>query len=70
MDAGIISKTHNIVGVGVALYKNYGIAQRLYCKKNYILNGNGIQYNHEQIKPGTHVFVDDDLNLFFTKKLI
>ncbi|MDQ0861091.1 GNAT family N-acetyltransferase [Bacillus sp. V2I10] len=65
----IISKTHNTVGIGVGLYKDYGSAQRLYCKKGYIPDGNGIQYNYEKVLPGTHVFVDDDLNLYFTKKL-
>ncbi|MFN7249880.1 MAG: GNAT family N-acetyltransferase [Anaerobacillus sp.] len=65
----IISNTHNTIGIGVGLYKDYGNAQRLYCKKGYIPDGNGIQYNNEQVKPGTHVFVDDDLILYFTKQL-
>jgi GNAT superfamily N-acetyltransferase len=64
-----VSQTHDTIGIGVGLFKDYGTAQRLYCKKGYIPDGNGIQYNYEQVQPGTHVFVDDDLNLYYTKKL-
>lgn len=64
-----ISETHEKVGIGVGLFKDYGTAQRLYFKKGYIPDGNGLQYNYEEVQPGTHVFVDDDLNLYYTKKL-
>lgn len=64
-----ISETHDTVGIGVGLFSDYGTAQRLYCKKGYIPDGHGLQYNYEQVQPGTHVFVDDDLNLYYTKQL-
>ena len=64
----IASETSETIGIGVGLYKDYGSAQRLYCKKGYIPDGNGIQYNYEQVMPG-NVIVDDDLNLYFTKKI-
>lgn len=60
----------NAVGIGVGLFKDYGNAQRLYSKIGFIPDGNGIQYDCKQVEPGTHVFVDDELVLFFTKKLI
>lgn len=66
----IASETYEIIGIGVGLYKDYGSAQRLYCKKGYIPDGNGVQYDEKEVKPGTHVLVDDFLNLYFTKKLI
>ena len=65
----IASETSETIGIGVGLYKDYGSAQRLYCKKGYIPDGNGIQYNYEQVMPGANVIVDDDLNLYFTKKI-
>lgn len=65
----IIKESYHSVGIGVGLFKDYGTAQRLYCKKGYIPDGNGIQYNDKEVQPGTHVFVDDDLNLYFIKKL-
>lgn len=64
-----ISETHETIGIGVGLFKDYGAAQRLYFKKGYIPDGNGLQYNYEEVHPGTHVFVDDDLNLYYTKKI-
>jgi GNAT superfamily N-acetyltransferase len=64
-----ISPTHEKVGIGVGLFKDYGTAQRLYFKKGYTPDGNGLQYNYEEVQPGTHVFVDDDLNLYYTKKI-
>ncbi|KKI92536.1 GCN5 family acetyltransferase [Bacillus sp. SA1-12] len=65
----IASETHEIIGIGVGLYKDYGSAQRLYCKKQYIPDGNGVFYQNEQVKPGNTVPVDDELVLFFTKQL-
>jgi hypothetical protein len=65
-----ISETHETIGIGVGLFKDYGTAQRLYFKKGYIPDGNGLQYNYEEVQPGTHVYVDDDLNLYYTKKLV
>lgn len=62
-------ESYESVGIGVGLFKDYGAAQRLYCKKGYIPDGNGIQYNNMEVKAGTYAFVDDDLNLYFTKKL-
>lgn len=65
----IASETYDTIGIGVGLYQDYGSAQRLYCKKGYIPDGNGIQYNEKQVLPGTYVLVDDYLNLYFTKRL-
>lgn len=58
------------IGIGVGLYDDYGSAQRLYCKKGYCLDGSGLQYGYQPVKPGSMVRADDDLLLFFTKNLV
>jgi hypothetical protein len=63
-----------IIGIGVGLYAGadggYGAAQRLYIKRGYIPDGKGITYNYEPTIPGNSYPLDDDLVLWFTKKLI
>ncbi|HJD56213.1 MAG TPA: GNAT family N-acetyltransferase [Rickettsia endosymbiont of Pyrocoelia pectoralis] len=59
----------NILGIGVGLYADYGSAQRLYVKNGYVPDGKGITYNYKTIEPSTAIILDDDLVLFFTKKL-
>lgn len=63
------AKTFNYIGLGVGLYKGYGSAQRLYVKNGYIPDGNGIIYKNNEVQPGNYVFLDDDLLLYFYKKL-
>lgn len=64
----IAFETYGIVGIGVGLYASYASAQRMYAKRGYIPDGRGLMYNGLPAKPGTMVCVDDDLNLFYTKK--
>jgi GNAT superfamily N-acetyltransferase len=63
------AKKSDIVGIGVGLYPDYGPAQRLYVRCGYIPDGHGITYNFEYVVPGKQYPVDDDLILWFTKKL-
>ncbi len=62
-----------IIGIGVGLYAGadggYGAAQRLYIKRGYIPDGKGITYNYQPAIPGNSYPLDDDLVLWFTKKL-
>lgn len=51
------------------LYPNYGSAGRLYVKRGYILDSHGATYNYEYVTPGKEYSLDDDLVLWFTKKL-
>lgn len=62
--------TYEYIGIGVGLYKDYGSAQRLYTKNGYELDGNGLMHNNVEVKPGENVFVDDDLLLYFHKKIV
>jgi GNAT superfamily N-acetyltransferase len=60
-------------GIGVGLYGGvdggYGSAQRLYVQRGYIPDGRGVTYNYQYVEPGTNVPLDDDLVLWFTKRL-
>lgn len=58
------------VGLGVGLYKDYGRAQRLYAKLEYIPDGNGITYDGKLVVPGESYRIDDDCILWLTKVLI
>lgn len=62
-----------IVGIGVGLYAGadggYGPAQRLYVKRGYIPDGKGVTYNYDHTIQGNSYPLDDDLVLWFTKKL-
>ncbi|KTD24975.1 N-acetyltransferase GCN5 [Legionella lansingensis] len=59
----------DVVGLGVGLYQDYGNAQKLYIKKGYSPDGHGVTYQYKAVKPGNSAPVDDDLVLWFTKKL-
>jgi GNAT superfamily N-acetyltransferase len=59
---------HNVVGIGVGLYRDYGSAQRLYVKRGYVPDGRGIAYANTQVEPGAYVQVNDELVLFLTKE--
>ena len=66
--------SHNsYVGLGVGLYGGqdggYGSAQRLYINRGYIPDGFGVTYDYKPVAPGTMVSLDDDLILWFTKKV-
>ncbi len=62
-----------IIGIGVGLYEGedggYGPAQKLYVKRGYIPDGKGLTYNYEPTIPGNSYALDDDLVLWFAKKL-
>lgn len=65
----IISRRSEIVGIGVGLDADYGAAQRLYVRRGYVPDGRGIVWQNRFPKYGEQVTVDDNLNLYFTKKL-
>lgn len=59
----------DVVGIGVGLYPDYGQAQRLYIKRGYIPDGQGITYQYETLAPDNTARLNDDLILWFTKVL-
>jgi len=58
-----------IAGIGVGMYKDYGPAQILYIRRNYIPDGNGLILNSKPIQYGESITMNGDLVLFFTKVL-
>ncbi|MBN1993087.1 MAG: GNAT family N-acetyltransferase [Anaerolineae bacterium] len=64
-----IARKSAVVGIGVGLMANYGVAQQMYVKRGYIPDGCGISQNERFLQGGDKVTVDDDLILCFTKKL-
>lgn len=67
------SRQHDRVDIGVVLYGGhdgrYGQAQRLYVNRGYIPDGLGVTYSYKPALPGQSYSLDDELILWFTKKL-
>ena len=59
----------DIVYLGVGLYSGYGSAQRMYVQRGYIPDGSGVWYQDKICKPYEECKNDDDLVLYFSKKL-
>lgn len=57
------------VGLGVGLYRDYGSAQKLYFRRGYCPDGEGISYLYESAIPGEKYPVDDDLILWLIKDI-
>ena len=52
------------------LYRAVGSAQRIYVKRGFIPDGSGVWYQGKQcVQYETNCTVDDDLILYFSKKL-
>lgn len=57
------------VSLAVGLHSGYGTAQRMYMKRGYVPDGSGVWYKEQPLEPYTECVNDDDLVLFFLKKL-
>ncbi len=57
------------VYLGVGLHSGYGSAQRMYVKRGYIPDGSGVWYQDKVCEPYGECRNDDDLVLYFSKKL-
>lgn len=64
-----VAEVSPVVGLGVGLTADYGAAQRLYVKRGYVPDGRGLFSAGQPVAYGQSVPVDDDLVLFWTKKL-
>jgi len=65
----LVSERSDMAGIGVGLYPDYGPAQRLYVLRGYVPDGRGVVWRNRNAAPGESVSVDDDLALYFTRKL-
>ena len=59
----------DMVSLGVGLHYGYGSAQRMYVKRGYIPDGTGVWWKGEVLEQYAPCENDDELNIFFTKKL-
>lgn len=65
----IAAEYADIAYLGVGLHSGYGSAQRMYVKRGYIPDGSGVWYQDEICKPHGECRNDDDLVLYFSKRL-
>lgn len=65
----IASKLNNKVGLGVGLHSGYGAAQKIYVKRGYIPNGDGVWYKDKILKPHEEYCNDNELVLYLSKNL-
>ena len=63
------AKISDIVFLAVGLHSGYGAAQRIYVKRGYIPDGNGVWYQGKPLEQYAPCCNDDDLLLFMSKKL-
>ncbi|MBW7473175.1 GNAT family N-acetyltransferase [Paenibacillus oenotherae] len=64
-----VARSHQRVGIGVGLNKDYGAAQRIYCRRGYIPDGHGVIYQNEEVNAGATVTVSDELIFYMVKEL-
>ena len=57
------------IGIGVGLHPGYNAAQKLYSKIGYVLDGNGVHYDHLPVREREFYRFDDKLIIYFTKRL-
>jgi GNAT superfamily N-acetyltransferase len=57
------------VGIGVGLHPGYNAAQRMYVRRGYIPDGNGVTVRDEFVQEGQTVVMDDDVVLHLLKAL-
>ena len=65
----IAGRYADTVCLGVGLHAGYGSAQRMYVKRGYIPDGSGVWYQDRPCGPYAECLNDDDLVLYFSKKL-
>ncbi len=62
-------KGYHKIGIGVGLYADYGLAQKLYFQLGYSPDGYGITYKYQPTTPGEFYCLDDELILWLKKTL-
>ncbi len=63
-----IAQRSTVIGIGVGLTANYGVAQSLYPKRGYVPDGRGIYNCDKPVEPGETIVVNDDVALYLIKK--
>lgn len=65
----VAARYSDTVYLGVGLHSGYGSAQRMYVKRGYLPDGTGVWYGDRVCEPYADCRNDDDLVLYFSKKL-
>ena len=65
----IAAKYADTVCLSVGLHNGYGAAQRMYVKRGYVPDGSGVWYGENVCPQYADCCNDDDLVLWFSKKL-
>ena len=68
-EAMAIEQNKETIGIAVGMTADYGNAQRLYVCLGYMPDKRGLHYKKKQLQHSELVTVDDNLVLYFTKKL-
>lgn len=68
-EALAIKEGFTMIGIGVGLTSDYGIAQKLYVSLGYMPDGEGVNYDRITCKKGDRIYLDDDASLMLIKKL-
>ena len=58
------------LGLTVGLFDDYGPAQRLYGRRDYIPDGRGACRRRRPLSKGTRLTMDDHLIIWLTKDLV
>jgi GNAT superfamily N-acetyltransferase len=64
-----IAQRSSYAGIGVGLSRDYGAAQQIYIRRGYVPDGQGVYQKGRYLEQGDSATVDDDLVLYFLKKL-
>ena len=64
-----IKKKSKYAGIGFGVTQDYGAAQILYIRRNYIPDGNGLVINSKPVQYEDQVTINDDLVFYLTKEL-
>jgi GNAT superfamily N-acetyltransferase len=64
-----IATRSDVAGLGVGLHPGYNEAQRLYVKRGYVPDGQGVTYKDRYVREGEQVRLDDDLLLHLTRHI-
>lgn len=64
-----IANVSPVAGIGVGMTPDYGAAQRLYVLRDYVPDGNGLNYLGHPLQHGQTLKADDNLVLYLTKEL-
>jgi len=66
---GVAAARVAVVGIGVGLHPGYNAAQRMYVLRGYVPDGQGVAYDTRYVSEGELVRFDDELALYFTKRV-